>query len=258
MILRPLEPTTVKSESCVPAWPVVERLQRKSYDRCCMITQPSHAALAGEIAAALTGTGFAKLDDAMIRAIALHDSGWGPADAEAVTRSRAARPAVPHSFLMMKVGEVLEAWSQSIQIAQSVGPTGGFMVSRHFQRIADRRVAANEDKGTDRKAIERFLAHEAQRQKRLAASQQHSAEELELLTDILQLCDLLSLYFCCGARECVDFPECGGVRLRLRFDADGYKLDPPVIDSGTQFRIAALRFPWSKEKSSEELKVAIL
>jgi hypothetical protein len=258
MILRPLEPSSVMSERCVRAWPVVERMQRKTYDRCWMITQPSHAALAGEIAAAFAGKKFPKLDDELIRAIALHDSGWGPADAQAVARSRAANPAAPRSFLMMEVGEVLEAWSQSIQIAQSAGPAGGFMVSRHFHRIAERRVAADEDTGSDRKAIEQFLAHETQRQQLLAAKQQRSAGELELLTDVLQLCDLLSLYFCCGARECADFPECGGVKLTLRFEPDGYELDPPVIKSGTQFRVAALRFPWSKEKSGEELKIPVL
>jgi Protein of unknown function (DUF3891) len=258
MILRPQEPPAATSHSYVPAWPVVERLQRESYDRCWMITQPSHAALAGEIASALTGPGFPKLEPTLIRAIALHDAGWGPADADAVTRSRAPKPVAPRSFLAMEVAEILEAWTQSIQIAQSVGPAGGYMVSRHFHRIAERRIAAAEDTPADRQKLDQFLAHETQRQKRLAAKQELSAEELESLTDVLQLCDLLSLYFCCGAREHVEFPECCGVKLRARPEAEGYKLDPPVLESGTQFRVAALRFPWSKEKSSEELRITLL
>jgi len=257
MILRPLDPTDIKSHDFVPAWPVVERLQRKTYDRCWMITQPSHAALAGEIAARLTGQGFPRLDDALVRSIALHDAGWGPADAEAVTRSRTTKPATPRSFLAMEVAEVLEAWTQSIQIAQSVGPAGGFIVSRHFDRIAERRVASGEDSASDRKKIEQFLAQETQRQKRLAAKQELSAEELESLTDVLQLCDLLSLYFCCGAREHVELPECCGVKLRATPELEGYRLDPPLFESGVQFRVAALRFPWSKEKSSEELRISI-
>jgi Protein of unknown function (DUF3891) len=257
MILRPLQLPAAPLPSYVPAWPVVEKLQRETHDGCWMITQPSHAALAGEIASTLTGPGFPKLDDALIRAIALHDAGWGTTDAQAITRSRAARPVAPRSFLAMEVAEILEAWTQSIQIAQSVGPAGGFIVSRHFHRIADRRLAAGEDTTTDRKKIEQFLAHETQRQKGLAARQELSAEELESLTDVLQLCDLLSLYFCCGAREYVEFPECCGVRLRARPDVEGYKFDPPVIEAGTHFMIAALLFPRSQEKSSEELTISI-
>lgn len=268
MILRPLEPPSLTSESCVPAWPVVEQSQRKIYDRCWMITQPSHAALAGEIAAALAGAGvqkaspfpevpgFPEIDDALVRAIALHDAGWGPADAQAVTRSRAAKPAAPRSFLMMEAAEVLEAWTQSIQTAQSVGPAGGFIVSRHFWRIAERRLAAREDTPADHKKIEQFLAHETQRQKRLAKQEGNTAD-LEALTDLLQLCDLLSLYFCCGARQCVDFPECCGLKLRLQPEGKNYRINPRVIKSGTQFRVAALRFPWSKEKSSQELRITI-
>lgn len=266
MILRPLEPPSVTSQNCVPAWPVVERLQRNTYDRCWMITQPSHAALAGEIAAAFVADkasrfaevpGLPEIDDALVRAIALHDAGWGPSDAQAVTRSRAAKPTAPRSFLMMEADEVLEAWTQSIETAQSVGPAGGFIVSRHFWRIAERRIAAPEDTPADRKKIEQFLAREVQRQKRLAAKQQHGAADLAALTDLLQLCDLLSLFFCCGARQCVDFPECCGLKLRLQPVGDDYKLAPQVLKSGTQFRVAALRFPWSKEKSSEELRIAI-
>lgn len=269
MILRPLEPPSITSQSCVAAWPVVERLQRKTYDRCWMITQPSHAALAGEIAAVLAGPGapklprfpevrgFPEIDDALVRAIALHDAGWGLADAQAVNRSRTARPIPPRSFLMMEAAEVLEAWTQSIQTAQSVGPAGGFIVSRHFWRIAERRIAAGEDTAADRKKVEQFVAHEAQRQKLLAAKQPRRAADLEALTDLLQLCDLLSLYFCCGARECVDFPECCGLELRLQPQGSAYRLDPQVLKSETQFRVAALRFPWSKEKSSEEVRITI-
>jgi hypothetical protein len=258
MILRPLQLPAETLDSYVPAWPVVERLQRETHDGCWMITQPSHAALAGEIASTLTGSGFPKLDDALIRAIALHDAGWGPADAQAITRSRAARPVAPRSFLEMEATEVLEAWTQSIQIAQSVGPAGGFIVSRHFHRIAERRIAAGEDSAADRKKLDHFLAHETQRQKGLAAKQELRADELESLTDVLQLCDLLSLYFCCGAREYVEFPECCGVKLRARPEREGYKFDPPVIEAGTHFTIAALLFPRSQGKSSEELRIPIL
>lgn len=258
MILRPLDSPSAANHDYLAAWPVVESAQRQKYDRCWMITQPSHAALAGEFAAALTDPRFPKLDDELIRAIALHDAGWGPADAQAVTRSRAARPAAPRSFLGMQVVEVLEAWTQSIHVAQSVGPAGGFIVSRHFHRIAERRLAAAEDTPADRKKVEQFIAHETQRQKRLAAKQSRSAADLDSMTDVLQLCDLLSLYVCCGAAESAEFPECSGVKLRLAVESKRYRLEPRVIESETQFTVAALRFPTTKEKSSEQLQIVIL
>jgi hypothetical protein len=301
MILRPLEPTAPGppdragfarvgvdapgSRGFIPAWPVVERLQTQKYESCWMITQPSHAALSGEIAAWLAGPGspaspllagwgggpgspaspvlagwgggsrIPKLDDELVRAIALHDAGWGIADAQAVTRSRTAKPAAPKSFLETEVAEFLEAWAQSIQVAQSVGPAGGAIVSRHFQRLAEHRIAGANDSDRDRRKLQQFVEHEQQRRKKLAAKQRRSTEELESLTDLLQFCDLLSLYICCGARESVEFPECFGAKLRLTVEEEKYKLDPPLLEPGAEFAFAALRYPETKEISSQEIKV---
>ena len=258
MILRAIDPPASAASGYVPAWPVIERLQKRSCDRCFMITQPSHAALAGEIAARMAMPQSFKLDGEIVRAIALHDAGWGAADAQAVIGSRAARPVPPRSFLAMEASEVLEAWTQSIQVAQSVGPAGGFIVSRHFHRIAERRIAAGEDSAGDRKKIDQFLAHEAQRQKRLSAKQPRGAQELESLTDFLQLCDLLSLYICCGAAESVEFPDFRGVGLRLRRRSQGYEIDPPVLGASFEFAVAALRYPAAKEKSGVEIAIAFV
>ena len=80
MILRLLEPAPPVSTDFLPAWDIVERLQRQPHTSCWMITQPSHAALAGEFAAKMTGAQLPKLDAALVRAIALHDAGWGIPD----------------------------------------------------------------------------------------------------------------------------------------------------------------------------------
>ena len=48
MILRPLDPIPASSTDFLPAWNVVEQSQRQVADSCWMVTQPSHAALAGE------------------------------------------------------------------------------------------------------------------------------------------------------------------------------------------------------------------
>src|SRR5262249_51863173 len=208
MILRPLHPAVPVNHRPLPAWQVGERLQRQQYESCWMITQPSHAVLAGQLAANLQSPQIPRLDTELLRAIALHDAGWGIPDAQAITRSRAAKPQAPRSFLETEIEEFLEAWTQSIQVAQSAGAAGAYIVRRHFQRLGEHRIGAAADSDRDRRKVQTFVAHETQRQKRLAAKQDRSADDLESLTDLLQFCDLLSLYICSGARENVEFPEC--------------------------------------------------
>ena len=258
MILRPLEPAPASNNKFVPAWPVVERLQRQPYEECWMITQPSHAALAGELAAKLEFPKFPTLEADLIRAIAMHDAGWGLPDSQAVIASRSARHQPPKSFLDTPVAEFLIAWTQSIDTVQPVSAAGGYIVSRHFWRLAEHRLSHADDRASDRKKIGAFLFHETNRQKKLASKQSRSSEGLEQLTDLLQLCDLLSLYICSGAREKVEFPECLGVRLKLSVEAEGYRCEPRLIEKGTQLSVAALRHPATKEKSGEEIVIRFL
>jgi hypothetical protein len=255
MILRPLEPAPPASTEFLPAWNVIERTQRQAYDGCWMITQPSHAALAGEFAAKLTWTQAPKLDAALVRAIALHDAGWGIPDAQAIMQSRSISQGCPKSFVACSVGEFLSAWEKSIVIAESAGPAGGYIVSRHFARIAEHGAAQIAD--GDRHNVALFLEHEAIRQKQLAARQDHSVQELESLTDVLQFCDLLSLYVCSGARESVEFPEYFGTKANLTVEADGYRLEPALVEPGTGFKVAALRHPATKEVSGQQITIAI-
>src|SRR6476469_6880725 len=136
MIVRPLETVPATSAEFLPAWSVVERVQREVHEGCWMITQPSHAALAGEFAARMTGVNLPNLDAPVIRAIALHDAGWGMPDAQAIMQSRSIGQGAPKSFVECGVGEFVDAWEKSIDVAASASATGGYIVSRHFERIA--------------------------------------------------------------------------------------------------------------------------
>lgn len=264
MILRPLEPAAPLDEKFVPAWPVVERIQREKYTSCWLITQPSHAALAGAIAAKLVAPHLPKLDAELIQAIALHDAGWGIVDAQAIMQSRSSHLHRPESFLAAGVTEFLAAWDKSIVVAESACAAGGYIVSRHFQRLAEqhqslaeRNLSAAEHDEQTRQKLKAFLEREAHRQKKLAAEQTRSVEELELLTDVLQFCDLLSLYICAGARENVEFPEYFGITARLRVTAEDYRLEPPLVEPGSCFSVAALLHPATKEKSGQQIEVKI-
>jgi hypothetical protein len=255
MILRPLDSIPATSAEFLSAWSVVEQSQRQIADGCWMITQPSHAALAGEFAAKMAGVNLPNLDAPIIRAIALHDAGWGMPDAQAIMQSRSISQGAPKSFVSCGVGEFVNAWEKSIDVAASTSAAGGFIVSRHFERIAK----ANSSKTSESAhlTIESFLRNEAARQTKLAAKQEHTPEELEALTDVLQFCDLLSLYVCCGARQNVEFPEYFGIKARLTVEADSYQLDPILIEPGTEFVVAALRHPATKEASGKEIKTRI-
>jgi hypothetical protein len=211
--------------------------------------------LAGEIAAKLQGSQVPELDAAIIRAIALHDAGWGIPDAQAINRSRTGN--VPsQSFLDVGITAFLDAWTGSIEVSQTVSPAGGYIVSRHFWRLAEHALAHGAVGEKDRESIEMFLGQEARRQKRLSANQNRIADELELLTDVLQFCDLLSLYICCGARDNVEFPKYFGVTARLQVEGESYRLVPALV-APSQFRVAALRYPATKEESSRAILVSI-
>jgi len=260
MILRPPEPLALAESGAafIPAWHAVEPLERAHYESCWMITQPSHAALAGEIAARLAGEQIPRMDAELIRAIALHDAGWGMPDAQAVMRSRSAQQNPPCSFLQVSVAEFLIAWTQSIEIALSTSPAGGYMVSRHFWRLGENRLKSTQDSPADRTRLKEFLDFEAGRQKKLTSKQSRSADELETLTDVLQFCDLMSLYLCCGSPENVEFPEYFGVKVRAIQKPEGLRLSPAVIPAETSFGVAALRHPATKGESGREVSFLIV
>ena len=257
MILRPPDPPPFNHDEFLPAWSVVERLQRQSNESCWMITQPSHAALAGEFAAKMTGAQTPRLDAALVRAIALHDAGWGIPDAQAIMQSRSVSQSCPKSFIDCSVNEFLAAWKKSIDVAASTGPAGGYIVSRHFYRLAEQRVTHSGENGAGQAKLTRFMESEVRRQNELAAKQERGAAELESLTDVLQFCDLLSLFVCSGARDSAEFPEFFGVRVRLTIEDEAYKLEPPLIEPGAKFSVAALRHPATKEVSGREINISI-
>lgn len=255
MILRPLDAALAAGTEFLPAWSVVERTQRQVFEGCWMVTQPSHAALAGEFAAKLTGVDLPPVDAQIIRAIALHDAGWGLPDAQAIMQSRSVGQGAPKSFIACGVGESVNAWEKSIDVAESASPAGGYIVSRHFMRIAEQ--SASRLSESEREVEARFMQNESARQAKLAAKQKYTTKELEALTDVLQFCDLLSLYVCCGAQQSVEFPEYFGITARLTVQTDSYTLDPILIEPGTEFAVAALRHPATKEKSGQEITIRI-
>ena len=255
MVLYPLpsrEPSSGEPSSCqpsptpartVPAWEAVERKQKQAASEWWLVAQPDHAALAGDLAARIGCPYFPALEPDILQAIALHDEGWIAFD-NGEPRQENGRPL---SFLEMPPYVFLQAWTASIERVQKTTPAGGILVSEHFCRIGKaalaRGVAPQESQ-----QIRQFLQSELQRQDHLFRQQPYSAEELAALVDVLQFCDLLSLYLCCGSRDFVEFPQKfkGQVICIGRYD-DLSRTEPQIFGSGASLAVSARKFPEGRD-----------
>lgn len=210
MILHPFSSAPQVSCDPMPAWNAVAATQQQSASAWWLIAQPDHAALAGELAAHFAAPDFPAMDSDVVQAIALHDAGWAKYDGggEAGGGSKGAPPqgqrdssGRPLSFLQAPVNIFVEAWTASIYRAQEkAGVIGGLMVSGHFRRLAEYRQESVEDTPGDSALLHQFLANEAQQDEVRFRRQSRSRPEVERLVGLLQFCDLLSLYLCCGSR----------------------------------------------------------
>jgi hypothetical protein len=182
-----------------------------------IITQPDHARISGAIAAAFDRKRLPYITDEVIEAISVHDIGWLGID------GAAPRPILPpfyrqghlRSFLTTAPEIFLKAWTGSISHAEKIGPTAGMMVSMHFERLAHFRLGSAEDSEEDVARVRAFVVQETSRQQQLRthSSTTYRSQHLELL----QFCDLVSLYLCCGIEGEIEFPQTfgdGPVRIR--------------------------------------------
>ena len=234
MVIFPITEDHADAAKPISPWKSVEQRQHEHASAYWVVTQPSHAALAGELAAALRDDLFGPIDETIARSIALHDAGWSMEDAEQIQRLRSDPRQKPTSFVDTPPGQFLRAWTTSIETVQKFAPIGGYMVSRHFERISLRDDPQNQAK------LETFRRRERQRQHQLKTKIRLDEAALERLVDALQFCDLLSLYLCCGSCWAVKFdsPE-----LTVRRLGDEYRLEPSPFQDRRQFSFSALRHP---------------
>ncbi|HEY7096258.1 MAG TPA: DUF3891 family protein [Terriglobales bacterium] len=223
------------SSEIIPVWDAILRAQKSQATNWFLVAQPDHAALAGDIARLARSEIFPELNEEIIQAISLHDEGWKAFDNEASVKDRR-----PLSFLDLNAADLVVAWRDSIDCAGHAGALAALLVSGHFVRIGQLHLELR-GKNAD---VEAFLSDEAARQVKLRPAQSRSAEEIEVLTDFLQFCDLLSLYICCGSREAVEFPQrFKGQGIRLRRDDEVCRIDPRVFGGGGSLGVAARRYP---------------
>jgi hypothetical protein len=253
MILYPLSPAPSAPSEIVPAWSAVAARQKRPAHAWWLIAQPDHAALAGELAAQFETPEFPRLEDDVVRAIALHDAGWAPYDGGGVAgggKGDAPQPrrdpkGRPLSFLQAPVPMFVEAWNASIECAEEeAGAIGGLMVSGHFRRLAEHRLNSVEDSAEDTARIREFAENETRQDTARLCRQSRSQCEVEHLVDLLQFCDLLSLYLCCGSHVSVQFPLAISSRsIVLRRAGELYVLDPSPFRQAISLSVPARRDP---------------
>lgn len=152
-----------------------------------LVTQPDHAALAGELAHHWTLPQLpGERDPEFLEAVARHDSGWQQVDAA----PRFHPDGAPVSFMEWPLLEAVGVWRRSVADARALGETAGYVVARHFCLLGE--MARGRRLGpAERDALEAFLEEcdPAPRQ-----------ERLEHVTSLLQVCDLLSMCLVTGGR----------------------------------------------------------
>src|SRR5690348_2976247 len=125
------------------------------------------------------------------------------------------------------------------------------MVSGHFRRLAEHRLNSVADSLEDTARIHAFADNEAREDAARLSRQSRSCSEVEQLVDLLQFCDLLSLYLCCGSRAQVRFPQAVGARpIVLRRDGELCRLDPSPFREIVSLGVPARREPVSRSEPS--------
>ena len=261
MILYPLgSAASASSDEIIPAWNAVATSQKQNSPGWWLIAQPDHAALAGDLAAQFGTAAFPRLEEEIVRAIALHDAGWARYDGGALAgggKGNAPQPprdsnGRPLSFLQAPVTMFVEAWIASIQCAEEkAGAIGGLMVSGHFRRLGEHRLNSVEDSLVDTARIRAFMEHEAREDAARLSRQPRSCSDVEHLVDLLQFCDLLSLYLCCGSRVSVQFPQAVGAwPIVLHRDGELCRLDPSPFREEISLGVPARREPVSRTEAN--------
>ena len=242
----------------IPAWEAVERKQKQEANAWWLVAQSDHAALSGDLAANLSSPFFPKLDVEVVHAISLHDAGWaqfdggdehvnGPRPDKIFWAPKISAQGKPLSFLEMRPAEFVRAWSNSIACAEKACAIGGIVVSVHFSRLAESRLRAGGDTPDDTRSIRAFVSSQAER--RSARANGRSAEEIDLLVDVLQFFDLLSLYLCCGAQEHVQFPQTfNGRTIRLLREGEMLRTEPALFGAGVSLGVRARLYTVSADE----------
>jgi hypothetical protein len=165
-----------------------------------IVLQTDHADLSGQLARAWGGEGFARPEpfESVVRAATRHDDGWAVWE----QAPRLDGDGVPQSFLTVTVPVHLAFYRAAVEVVCEQDPYAGLLVSMHMSGLYRGRYDVMpalrpraELEPQLRAQVDAFVAHEEDRQARLIA--ELGADEAQRWTNyaLLQVFDVLSLYF---------------------------------------------------------------
>lgn len=169
-----------------------------------LITQPAHAWMAGELAAAWGNEQFAPPTpyEAVVMATRLHDIGWLAWD----TQPRLDRNGLPVNFIGTTLEETIPVWRQAVRWAAAMDPFAAILISMHATTIYRRRL----ERGADPPERQQQVQDAVDEHDRLQASLREALENhpqygeacqpqhLARTYRWLRICDLLSLAILSG------------------------------------------------------------
>jgi hypothetical protein len=205
MVYRTDKPVRVTSESPAPAWELFVASQQATFTH--FVSQPAHAALAGQLASLLNPTVFGPIPQEVLDIISRHDRGWFEADLTALEQSHRT---LPKSFLAVAPEDSILAWRSSIRSAERQSALAGILTSRHFCLLAPQNDSHHYQ----------FWREETDRRELLEKDYSSSAE-LRRFTAAMGFCDLLSLFLCCGVEQ--------GATIPLAHPADPGSIEAPQL-----------------------------
>ena len=228
-----------------PVFEAIAGVQQSASVGDWFVTQPDHARISGELAAAFDPRKVPNVSEAIARAISLHDIGWMPYDGDISSPRQPAtlESGAPLSFANTEPELFLRPWLGSIQAAQSTGVLGGLMVSAHFARLAGFYLERGAGTPEQRTQVEQFQLREAARVERLLPQAGLPLNEIEALIVVLQFCDLASLYLCANPAAPVELPQVlNGSRVQFSFEQGSFRMRPNLLDYVLVLEIPCVRF----------------
>lgn len=243
MIFRDLAHDPASSQKPVDAWWVVERTQRDRSPHDWIVTQPDHAHISGALAANFRDGLVPHLTADVVEGIRLHDQGWQLFDGIGADVQRPPLDGNGRtvSFFELPPATFLRAWRGSIEAAGRVSPAAGYVVSRHFVALAERSLMAAKEKGAEAEMVEEFLRRELQRERQVVWEADEAARDR--LVRVLQFCDLLSLYVCCGAGDPARFAlDFGFGTIIAEYEGKALHLTPSPLHAELKIAIPCAAF----------------
>lgn len=206
-------------------------------DRAIVITQPSHAALSGQLARAWGNELFGEVEpfDEVCLGALLHDIGWLDWEQAPTLNPSTGRP---HTFLQLPTRVHLGIWESASRRSRAFGRYPALLTSMHFTGLYEQYHDYSRDSEEEARDARALVARELAFQQEVIAALRADAVTAPWAGDdvvqrnrrLVALWDGMSLAICHGVREPRTFRGAptarDGVDLTLTPVADGIGIDP--------------------------------